>query len=371
MRYGGRAVPVGIVLWSVLAVVVDVALARVAFGAVVPSLRADLGLGLAAVGVANAANVIGYVVATPFAMAAIGRGGLRRTSVIAHLVAAAGAALVGGSASFVPLLLGRVVTGAGGAIGLVSALRLALDAVPASRRVLVSTVTWSGIGLGVLVAAAAQPALLAPGAWRGAAFAWAGATLLVALTTPRERHDDEHARAAAPLRTGYGLILAAYVAFGFAFLAYTTFLALTGTGPVAARWLWLGAAALLGGLLTLRVRRPEPAFAGVLVVAGLGALGTANHLSFGGFLVGLGLTASPALATAIVRARVGSAHANAAIAYATLAVGTGQLAGPTVAGFVADRLGVGAVPLLAAAAYGAGAVLVGCDLVRRAGARRA
>lgn len=349
-----------------LAVVVDVALARVAFGAVVPSLRADLRLGLAAVGFANAANVMGYVAATPFAMAAIRRGGLRRTSLIAHLVAAAGAALVGASASFGPLLLGRVVTGAGGAIGLVAALRLALDAVPASRRVLVSTLTWSGVGVGVLVAAAAQPALLPAGAWRAAAFAWAGATLLVALGTPGERHDEEHARAAAPACRGYGLILAAYAAFGFAFLAYTTFLALTGTGPVASRWLWLGTAALLGGLLTLRVRRPEAAFAAVLVVAGLGALGTANHLPYGGFLVGLGLSASPALATAIVRARVGSAQANAAIAYATLAVGSGQLAGPTVAGLVADRLGVGAVPLLAAAVYGAGAILVACDLARRA-----
>ncbi len=354
-----------VVAWSVIAVIVDVAMARVAFGAIVPSLQSDLGLTLTAVGAANTANLIGYAGATPFSAWFIRRVGVRRAAVIGHVVAAGGALWMAESSSFIPIVLARVVTGVGGAFGLVAVLRITLDAVPARRRVLVSTITWFGVGFGVLLAASAQHALLGAGAWRAAMWFWAALTLLVALMTPRPQAHGEDAKAVHAKSHGYGLVLASYGAFGFAYLAFTTFLAMADHDAAASRWTWLGVAALAGAAMMVRVRKAEPFLALALGIAALGAFCTvAAQTGVGPFLVGLGLAATPGLATAIVRARVPDSLASEAIANTTLAVAIGQLLGPVVAGALADRFGIIVVPLLAGTIYVVGFVLVLIDIKR-------
>ena len=358
-----------VVLWSTVAVMVDVSFARVAFGSIVPSLRNDLHLSLAATGSIATANLVGYVIATPFAARTLHLLGLRRAALIGHAVAAVGAMLMATEPSFLPLLLARAVTGVGGAIGLAAAIRLALDAAP-GRRVVASMATWSGIAVGLLIAALAQPALTFPGAWRSAAIVWAAASLFVAIGSPSATASVVDKAVASSTIRGYECILAAYACFGFAFLAFTTFLSLAGNASIEERWLSLATASIVGILLSLRVRNAERAFCAALLIAGAGAVLTLLHCFSGPFLVGIGLSASPGFATAIVRGRVGALEANKAIAHATLAVALGQLVGPLAAGVAADRFGITAVPFISAVVYIAGGLLVLCDMQALANTRR-
>jgi MFS family permease len=353
------AMPRFVFVWAILAVVVGVT-----FGALVPSLHADLHLSLSAIGAVGAANVIGYVVGTPFATRIIRRLGLRRASIYAHGLSAVAAACCVAATAAGPLIALRAVTGLAGAVGIVAALRIVLDAVPPARRIIASTIAWCGIGAGILVAAAAQDALYPAGRWRIATIVWAMVTLVVALSTPRQAEGvtaPSVSDGTSP-RSG-GSVLAAYVAFGFAYLAYTTFLAMTGAGPASSRWALLGVASLGGSLFVLRVKRPEIAFAATLLAGAAGASATERGLAVGPLLVGIGLSAAPALATAILRSRATTAGANAAIAAGSLAVAAGQLAGPLVAGLVAEHVGLNAVPELSATIYLLGAALVAADFI--------
>jgi MFS family permease len=350
-----------IVLWSTAAVLVDVALARVAFGSIVPSLRGDLHLTLAATGSIATANLIGYAATTPFAAALLGRFGLRKAAFGGHAVAALGALMMIAFPAFVPIVIARVITGAGGAIGLAAALRLALDAMP-DRRVFASIAAWSGVSIGLFAAAAAQPVLFANGAWHVAVALWAVLTLIVALTSPRPSAVRSHAPVAHGRERSYTLILGAYGTFGFGFLAFATFLALQGSSSPASRWLSLAIASVVGILLSARVKNAPRAFAITLVIGTIGVLTSIAHWPYGTLLVGIGFGSTPAFATAIARSRAGNRDANGAIAHTNLSVALGQLIGPVVAGLAADRFGVDIVPVVAAAAYVLASVLALADL---------
>ena len=350
-----------IVMWSTAAVLVDVALARVAFGSIVPSLRNDLHLTLAATGSIATANLIGYAATTPFAAAILGRIGLRKAAFGGHVIAALGALMMIAFPAIVPAIIARVITGAGGAIGLAAALRLALDAMP-DRRVFASIAAWSGVSVGLFVAAAAQPALFASGAWRIAVAVWGALTLIVALTSPRANVERSTVAAVNGPERSYALILGSYGLFGFGFLAFATFLALHGNGSPASRWLSLAIASLVGILVSARVKNAPRAFAVTLVIGTIGVVSGIVHWPYGLLLVGIGFGATPALATAIARSRAGNRDANGAIAHTNLSVALGQLIGPVVAGITADRFGVDVVPVVAAAAYVVATVLALADL---------
>jgi MFS family permease len=160
-------------------------------------LRGDLHLTLAATGNIATANLVGYAATTPFAAALLNRIGLRKAAFGGHAVAAVGALLMIAFAAFIPAIIGRVLTGAGSAVGLAAALRLALDAMP-ERRVFASITAWSGVSIGLFAAAAAQSVLFASGAWRIAVAVWGVLTLIVALTSPRAAK----AHAQAPVANG-------------------------------------------------------------------------------------------------------------------------------------------------------------------------
>jgi len=360
----------GIVSWSILVVLIDVAFARVAFGALVPSLRSGLGLDLAAVGAVASANSIGYLLTSAFAAQLERLVGVRRLAIGSHLLAAAAFAGVAFAPGFVPLIVMRFLSGAGGGGGVVAAQRIALDAVPPERRVLVSTITWSGVGLGLIAAGVALPALSSPQSWRAASLVCAIIALVVALTTPAPAAVARASAASEPPAWRWqneARVLAAYALFGMGFLAYNTFAAVSSLhASPGARFLLLGFAAIVGTLLAMRVRQAELGMGAGLILGAAGAMLTLAHMQLAGdLLIGLGFGPVPGFATAILRQRAGTAAAMSAIALSTIAVGAGQIAGPIVAGMAAQNLGIAWVAGIAAVAYFLGFLLIVADALAR------
>jgi predicted MFS family arabinose efflux permease len=159
--------------------------------------------------------------------------------------------------------------------------------------------------------------------------------------------------------------------FGVGYLAYATFvgtrLAALGapTGIVVLNWVVLGIGSILGSLAgasLLRGRRSRALTLAAALAAGLvGSLAaSAAHdtaVLAAALFVGLGLAATPAIVTAYVRQRTSDGDYAMRFSHATAVLGIGQLVGPVIGGILADHFGPGAVPALAAAAYGVGSAL--------------
>lgn len=357
-------------IWALLAVLVDVSLARIAFGALVPSLRSDLGFDLAAIGSISAANAVGYLITSGLAPWIARYLDMRKLAILSHIVAAAGFAAAACSSSFLVLVLARGIAGIGGGAGIVACLGLALDAVEPRRRVFVSTLAWSGLGLGLVVAAAGQPWLYAPSSWRVASGACAALALFIAISTPGRllaRSEGISRPAETPRRDQWrksGFILASIFLFGVGFLAYSTFAAVVSvqTTPLIS-FLTTGFSALAGSVLVMRVTRAERALGAMMLMGAVGGVLTVVGSPIGGMFFGFGLTAIAGLSTATLRERTGVA--TQAVAMCNIVVGAGQFVGPVVAGVAAQAFGTAWAPGIAGAAYALGAVAVGTDAVLR------
>jgi len=363
-----------ITLWATLAVLVDVALARAAFGAFVPSIRADLGIDFAGAGIVSSANAIGYLITSGLAPFITARIGVRTTAIAGHVLAALGFALSALAPSTALLVAMRVVSGLGGGAGMVAALRIALDAADPERRVFVSTLAWAGAGLGLILAAFSVPWIGNPQTWRVAMWVCAALALVIAMTSPKHAAAARAARppaGAIATRISYpwrpsALIILAYTLFGIGFLAYTTFagVASSHASPFV-RFLSIGIAAIVGSLTVARTRHAERAMLAYLLSGALGAVFAIAQLPLGDIFFGLGLTAVPGLATAILRERAGAEAVIQALAYSTVAVGLGQFLGPLIAGVAAQRSGIAWAFGTAGAAYILGAALVAVDEIAR------
>jgi predicted MFS family arabinose efflux permease len=178
-----------------------------------------------------------------------------------------------------------------------------------------------------------------------------------------------------PLRR-FGFFFLAYFCFGFAYIAYATFIVASIDGRLGVRggqatiellWALYGTASVIG-TIGIGAILNHPIGRGAMIFAGLaGAVGSAAASVLplavipSAFLVGLGLSATPAAATAFARARSTPSTAAVAIAAATVAVGIGQLIGPIAAGIAADRLGLGSVVQVACGVYTLGVVFSVAD----------
>jgi MFS family permease len=356
----------GVTIWAILAVLVDVSLARVAFGSVVPSLRIDLGIDFTGAGLVTSANAVGLLVTSAAAPFVAGKLGLRRMAIVGHLVGALGFALSALSTSLTALVVMRVVSGLGIGAGLVAALRIAVDRAKPEQRTAVSALAWSGGGLGLIAAALATPWLHDAFAWRGESWISAALAFVLAISAPRDRASQVESISPLPIVAPYrsqatGLILAAYLLFGIGFIAYTTFAAAETSVSPLVRFLSIGVAAIAGSLIAARVRKPERAMGGLMVLGAIGALFAIIGRPGGDILFGLGLTAVPGLATAILRSRASAAGATRAIALSVIAIGSGQVLGPLIAGEAAEHLGVAWAFGVAGAAYVAGVLLIVYD----------
>lgn len=368
-----------------------VGMARFTYGVMLPALKRDLALDYFGGGFLNAVHLLGYLAGTLAAPLLARRCGMPRLSRGAHALVAVGAlacALAPASNESGPLLLalGRLATGLGAGVAIVAILVITFAAVPIASRALASALVWSGMGFAVVLSGLAAGWLVESGfGWR-AAFLAAGALAgLLALVFPppglRAQPASEVAHhgfgPARLLHARWFFLAGAYLMFGAAYIAYSTFAGarLSAAGAplatVSGMWVAFGAAMVAGSVLSFTVlrfegRRRVALFAALL----LGAIGawiswgdSAGAALAGALLVGAGLSSTPTIVTAYARERCSAEEYPQAFSWATAVMGIGQLAGPLAAGALADRFGADAVIVFALSVYGLGAALAALDRI--------
>jgi predicted MFS family arabinose efflux permease len=383
MRIADRAgprLPVALALWSSAVFAVQIGVARLGYGLALPAIRATLHGNYTLYGTINAVSLAGYMVGALIAPLLIGR--VRARVLVSSVVG--GAALVISAFAGDALLFGlaRTAFGVASGISLVCATVETLEAVDASRRGGISAIMWGGIGIGLILSAIVASWLVnGTENWRVASLATG---ILMAVAGIGYGISFERERAGAipnavvpkqPLQLqNFFFLCLAYAGFGFAYIAYATFIVAsidarlglrTAQTTIQLLWAVYGVASVIGTIaigriLHRKIGRWALVFVGIAGAAGCaGAFMSPLALIPSAFVVGLGLTATPAAATAFARARSTTANATTAIAIVTVAVGLGQLIGPIVAGISADRLGLGSVVLVAGGAY---LVSTGCAI---------
>ena len=377
--------PLPVVL-ALLAIGVDIGLARLGYGLLLPAIRADLGGSYGTYGLIGALHLAGYLGGTLAAPRLLrDRARIPRVIAFAHAAVALSVGASAAATGTLGLLVARVAIGVASGIGVAAVVTEMLERVPPARRGLASGIAWGGAGLALVVSAPA-------GAWAlGDVSRWRSATLLCALPAlaiavlALRLAPPEHGSGAANtgdtpfgwrdlLRARNAFFVAAYASFGIAYISYATFavaaFAARGVPPpvVTAVWSALGLASVAGALAVVPVLSGRGARFSFVLPLAMGALGCfisslpgAAAPVAGAICVGIGLSATPAVASAFARMRSDAATAAVAFTAVTTVFGTGQLVGPLAAGVVADHVGLSAVPLFAAIVFACGALSAAVD----------
>lgn len=353
---------------------VDIGVARLGYGLVLPAIKAELPGSFSLYGVIATLHLGSYLAGSFAAPLVLRRLSWRAAFVLAHLLVALGLLAQAYATTVEMLAAVRVFLGLATGMGVLFAIGATLESVEPPRRMGVSALIWTGVALGIVLSAPSGSwALEQAGRWREVSLWSAAPGLVVALlglatafpvyaATPG--FQARLIEGAWQLR-GSVYLLCAYALYGFAYFVYATF-ALTrviqgmASGGAAAVWLWtgFGVTAAVGSLtlplLMQGALRPH-AMTATVAIGTLGALVSLGPgpgwAVAGALLVGLGLTATPAVASAYARERVSAAVGPNAIAAATIACSAGQMVGPIVTGAAMDALGLGSMTVLVLAGY--------------------
>jgi predicted MFS family arabinose efflux permease len=369
---------------AMLAIGLDVGVARITYGVVLPAFARDLQLSLTAAGLLGTLHLVGYLLGTlasPWLNVKVGALALCRAS---HFVFACAMLVCGLTSDITMMAAGRFVAGLAAGFGVFSIFLIVFDATKPEKRSAAGSLVWSGIGVAIVASGLAFGPILDGGGWRLSFIVPGGLALAVAVFIPRtasaaraqpKTAEASPSRLAELTSTKWIFLLAAYFFFATGYISYTTFagIMLKGIGLSSAgvTWFWvmygtssiagsaLGAVLLSGGFgrrIALSAALGSGAIGALLVVhAGNWSVFAAS------VLVGLGSVATPAIVTFLIRNRTSDAAYPFFFAMGTASLGLGQLSGPAVAGLLADWLGPSAIGCLAAAIYGAGMLAAAAD----------
>jgi predicted MFS family arabinose efflux permease len=343
-------------------------MARYGYGLLLPDIRASYGLTSGALGMIAAGSYLAYLAASAAVGPLTARVGARSVVVLGGCFATSGMLLAGLSGTPLVLALGVLVGGA--SCGLVfPPFSDAIEALVApTRRARTLAAVSSGTGYGIAIAV--PIALVAGSAWRSAWLAFAAVSGLVTLWAARVL---PAARTCAtpwdlPRITRRWLVcprsrplLLGALLIGLGSSVYLTFavdyLVTEGSLPTSTSRLFLvlmGSATLLGTLAGDLLRRFSPAATFSVLTAMLAgsvellavAPASLGLAAFSGVLFGGSFSLIVAIQS-IWTSRVFAERPSAGLAAVMFMLGLGLLVGPPAAGLLADRLGLGAVLLLA------------------------
>jgi len=225
----------GVVLGLAMGPAVGLGLGRFAYALLLPAMRTDLGWNYAVAGAMNTANAVGYLVGALVAAPLAARIGDKRAFFAGVLISAMSLLATGWLSEVWPLALLRLLTGASGALSLVTggSLAAAAGGGGSGRSTLALGVYFGGAGFGMIVSALAVPALVAAVGWQSGwfvlgalAFAAAAAALPALARAPDVRAQAVWRPPALSWRATRGMraVMASYVLFGAGYIAYTTFI---------------------------------------------------------------------------------------------------------------------------------------------------
>ena len=382
-----------VALWSMLAITVDIGLARLGYGLVLPAIRAGMAGSFAAFGLVATLHFAGYLLGSLAAPLILRRDtGARASAAWSHAVVGLSLAASAVATTLPAFAVARTILGFACGLGVAAVITGALERALPRDRAAVSGYAWSGIAVGLFLSAPASPWLLGgPDRWREATVIVAALAVVTAAGLWRAFSGGvaQAASAAAtetPFRIAdlrdprrYLFLALAYFGFGAAYTAYSTFIVAAlrtlhfTTASIAVVWTALGVTALIGALSVGRIVAGRLGFIALALSLGIAALGsllatvpsTAAAIA-GALAIGLGLASTPAIASAIARRRSSAATGATAFVAITTIMSIGQVLGPLAAGAAADRFGPPVVPLVAFAIYAAGALFALFDgLVER------
>jgi len=370
---------------AMLAIGLDVGVARITYGVVLPAFARDLQLSLTAAGLLGTLHLIGYLLGTlasPSLNAKVGALALCRAS---HFVFACAMLVCGLASDVTTMAAGRFVAGLAAGFGVFSIFLIVFDATEPEKRSAAGSLVWSGIGVAIVASGLACGPILDGGAWRLSFIVPAILALAVAVLIPRtasaaraqpKAADASPSRLAELTSARWIFLIAAYFLFAAGYISYSTFAGVMlkgiGLSSGGVTWFWvmygassiagaaLGAALLSGGFarrIALSAALGSGAIGSLLVVHGEnGSVFAASSV-----LVGLGSVATPAIVTFLIRNRTNDAAYPFFFTVGTASLGLGQLSGPAVGGLLADWFGLSAIGWFAAASYGAGMLAAAAD----------
>ena len=379
--------PWGLVFWAAAAIALDIGVARLTYGALLPSIVGELQLSYTVAGLLSSVNLAAYLAGT-MAAPMLGRMyGYPRMVTLGQATVAAGTAISGLASGPLSLGLGRMMMGVGAGTGLVAVLSLLFARTIPARHPVVSAIVWSGFGFAAVLTGVSLSTILAiPTGWRHLFLiaSLVGAVITIALhrEVRISRCADTQTSKATFGRTSPTMsnmrllpLIVAYTLFGAGYISYSTFASVhmrtegSSLAAISAAWITLGVAAIAVCVCMthLLVRHTSKHLALTASLA-CGAMGT-SLLAVGGtgsaapaaIFVGLGLAATPAVVTAYLRERSNGDDYARVFSLATAWMGLGHLVGPAIAGILTDRLGVTAVSWFSASAYALGMVAAWLD----------
>ncbi len=357
------------------AMVCGLGLARFAFGMMLPSMSASLGLSYGQGGMLGFANMAGYLIAILLAPLILPRIGTR-IAVSANLVLIALSMLgMAATESFAALCALYVVTGIGSGGVVLPAMSVLAQWFFPSHRGLAAGLVMSGPGFGIILSGFIVPRLVPAYGLLSWQLGWAifaaicVAVAVLAFTLIRNHPDTKGHMpfGKAPATPGgsspmsrsaklrllvhMGVIFAIY---GAVYMLYVTFIVTSmvdtfslGEALAGDLWAWFGFLSIFSGILfgvvsdRIGRRRGMAVAFGVLAVSflsvGFGPWMPGLYVSI--ILFGLAAWSIPVIMAASAGDFFGSAAAANALAALTFAFSGGQATGPVLAGFLAERTG--------------------------------
>ena len=234
---------------AMLAIGLDVGVARVTYGVALPAFARDLQLSLTTAGLLGTLHLVGYLLGTlasPSLNSKVGALALCRAS---HFVFACAMLVCGLTADIATMAAGRFVAGVAAGGGVFSIFLIVFDATEPERRSVAGSLVWSGIGAAVVASGLASSTILDGDGWRLSFIAPAALALVVAAFIPRltpATHAQPLAAAASPSRLAeltsgrWIFLVAAYFLFAAGYISYATFagIMLKGIGLSSAGVTW-------------------------------------------------------------------------------------------------------------------------------------
>jgi len=370
--------PLALASGGLVALAAAMGIGRFVYTPILPVMTEALGMSQAAAGFLASANFLGYLAGAIAAATSLLRGS-RRAWFMGGL---AGSAVTTGAMGLVDsqwaFLLLRFAGGVASAFVLVFASALVIDRLHAAGRSGLAALFFSGVGIGIAVAALLVSSLAALGFgwrahWLASGFVSLVALAVAAVLVP-DRADPQARPSlqAAAARRGLAALITAYGLFGFGYVITATFMVAIVRSSDAIRplepliWLVVGVAAAPSvAFWAWMARRLDiaRAFALACALEAIGVAASVLWISTTGVLLAavlLGGTFVGITALGLVGARqLSRGDPRHTLAMMTAAFGLGQTIGPAFAGMLSDATGSFLAPSLVAV----GALLVSAALV--------
>lgn len=346
---------------GMLCTLVSVVFGRLAFGLVLPAMRADLGLSYAQAASLGTVTALGYLVLLLYAGVFAGRYGGKRAIMVGLSFALAGFTGAALGSHYWWLMLCMVLMGFGTAFTFTPLVSL-LGAWYPEKRAAVIGFANSGVGVGILLSGFLVPWIierLGDTGWRWVWAAFATAALVTALLVALWLRDPPRQAASSNVRQGlrsvyrsphvvvigliYGVVGLTYIVqtlFMFSFtldagidsLTAGQLVAIMGVLSVFAGPAWGWAADRIGHARALLICMLLSLVATVMPVIWPQTPAFVVHYVFMGLSVSGLFTSILAASTTTVKPQ----HAPMAVSFVTLFFALGQLIGPAIAGMLID-----------------------------------